>query len=147
MQIVYSFSFIAYHFEPHAIETKRFMWTINLTKHTFKRKADSLYLSTFSLFMFNTHLYFSFNTLVMPQWIKIQSLFKINTTETSSKYLSALQRVSKATAPHKFVHWELLCSKRPKELRPNSSHEHVPKSLTITLPVERPKTRKRALRE
>lgn len=62
---------------------------------------QTLFIHILFVFMGHNHLYFSFNTLLMPQWIKIQPLFKINNTQNIQRILECFTaRVLTTLAVH-----------------------------------------------
>lgn len=95
-----------------------FIWI--LSKH---------YLSTFFFFFFLCRsLYFSFNTSLMPQWIKIQSLLEINNTQNIQRILECFT-VTSSRLP-------VAVHEPTRGLRPHPNHIHncllVPLIPTLT---------------
>lgn len=82
----------------------------------------------FLFFMCHSHLYFSFNTLLMPQWIKIQSLLEINNTQNIQRILEYFTvRVPKASS--------LLRRKRPEEDRGHTPTTHTDAPWLSSIPT------------
>lgn len=86
-----------------------------------------LFIHILFVFMCHSHLYFSFNTLLMPQWIKIQSLLEINNTQNIQRILEYFTvRVPKTSSDSTRANVLTAAASRMTQggLRPHSNHIH-----------------------
>lgn len=77
--------------------------------------------------MGHSHLYFSFNTLLMPQWIKIQSLLEINNTQNIQRILECFTvRVLTTSSGSTWTNVPTVAASQMTQrgLRPRSNHIH-----------------------
>lgn len=77
--------------------------------------------------MCHSHLYFAFNTLLMPQWIKIQSLLEINNTQNIQRILEYFTvRVPKTSSDRTWTNVPTAAASQMTQrgLRPHSNHIH-----------------------
>lgn len=87
---------------------------------------QTLFIHILFVFMCHSHLYFSFNTLLMPQWIKIQSLLEINNTQNIQRILECFTvRVLQTFSDSTWTHVLTAASQMTQRgLRPRSNHIH-----------------------
>ncbi len=93
-----------------------FIWI--LSKH---------YVSTFFLFSCVSCLYSSFHILLMPQWIKIQSLLEINNTQNIQRILECFTvRVLKTSSDSTWTNVPTAAASQMTRggMRPHSNHKH-----------------------
>lgn len=88
---------------------------------------QTLFIHILFVFMCHIHLYFSFNTLLMPQWIKIQSLLERNNTQNIQRILECFTvRVLKTSSDstRRNVLTAAASQMTQRRLRPHSNHIH-----------------------
>lgn len=115
---------------------------------------QTLFIHILFVFMCHSHLYFSFNTLLMPQWIKIQSLLEINNTQNIQRILECFTvRVLKTSSDSTWRNVPTAAASQMTQRgpRPRSNHIHkcflvsVISTLTLSHLVWRPRQGKGAL--